>query len=62
MQNVYPVGLFFSNTQDFAFAPFEKMPVKKTCKLSTSTYPPLKVWLKEVLITITEKTLKWVQV
>ena len=29
MQNVYPVGLFFSNTQDFAFAPFEKMLIKK---------------------------------
>ena len=40
MQNVYPVGLFFfSNTQDFA--PFEKMSIKKTCKLSTSTYPPM---------------------
>ena len=29
MQKVCPIGLFFLNTQDFAFAPLEKMSTKK---------------------------------
>ena len=41
MQNVYPVGLFFSNTQDFAFAPFEKMPVKKNLQVVYKYLPSI---------------------
>ena len=63
MQNVCPVGFFFfSNTQDFAFAPLEKMSTKQKVSVSLAGFQQVrtlqwKVWLKEVL-TITENNIK----